>query len=342
MTWEAISTLLSPEAKLCTYYLEELWNEDFQRALSRLRESFIAKSREHSKELARQKYLGETSLFARLVKEAEQQVSASLGSEGWRLPPRVVFVMAFSLVSALLEDMSVEDMTAFSVWTMDKVLGKKASIGWKVLILQYASEFMSAHDTEDWFAEIKMLLFVQDLLLLCPELPEPPLRWLPIPLPRVPKPLYLEHVESVLKQEVSGVGGTVFLKEFSEKVGFQFPNLRVAIPAVLSLAEGYYDMCAACYKRYGLGQVSSPNDETLRRYAKQVYLRVVRGETWGKIMNTLFGKELEPLYKKQPPKEQREQWKKWRKELKKQQDKRRVRVRMTTKRACEILGIPHD
>ena len=55
-----------------------------------------------------------------------------------------------------------------------------------------------------------------------------------------------------------------------------------------------------------------------------------------------FEKELEELYKKQPPKEQQEQWERWKEELREQQEKWRALVRMTTKRACEILGIPHD
>jgi hypothetical protein len=154
-----------------------------------------------------------------------------------------------------------------------------------------------------------------------PQLPEPPLKCLPEPDPAA----------ETQAQYLARVDWEAAMREYRER----FLNLRLSEGAlrehVEAIVKGYYNACAERVKptRYRNREHS---EKYLRRLARQVYLRVVKHKTWGEIVDTLFAKELEELSKRRTSE----------KELREQRENWRVLVIMTTRKACEILGIPSD
>jgi hypothetical protein len=140
------------------------------------------------------------------------------------------------------------------------------------------------------------------------------------PLPSESKQDYLKRIKRDLEHELKLLTEPCshrqpeILPRFLNKLkrlGYEFHNPRNAIPAILALAEDYYEKCAAeqCL------QVSNLNDETLARYAQQAYLRVVKGiKLWKQIAEAVM-----------PEGEDLEIW--------------TERVRKTTPTACRLLGI---
>jgi hypothetical protein len=155
------------------------------------------------------------------------------------------------------------------------------------------------------------------------------------PLPGETKRDYLKRIERDLKHEVklltepSSRKQPEILSTFMKRLRYEFHNPRNAIPAILALFEDYYEKCAA---ERGL-QVSNLNDATLARYARQVYLRVVKSETWGAISDKLFKDELDDLYN-------RYKTAKTKQEIKERREILRQRVISSTVEACRLLGIP--
>jgi len=140
------------------------------------------------------------------------------------------------------------------------------------------------------------------------------------PLPSESKQDYLKRIKRDLKHELKLLAEPCsyrqpeILPRFLNKLkqlGYEFHNPRNAIPAILALFEDYYEKCAAEQRL----QVSNLNDETLARYARQAYLRVVKGiKLWKQIAEAVM-----------PEGEDLEIW--------------TERVRKTTPTACRLLGI---
>jgi len=71
------------------------------------------------------------------------------------------------------------------------------------------------------------------------------------------------------------------LEEFVERFRLEGSRFRFSNPhnVMLEVAEDYYEKCRT--------RASNRNDELLMRYATQVYLREVKGWSWGQIAKYL-------------------------------------------------------
>jgi len=331
-TIQAAWRLLSDETKVCILYLEQLWNDnDFRQEWTRLYESFTAKWQAQALELAEQLTLGNRCLYETCRQDADQSLQDL--QQRWKtpfLPPRIVRVLAAFLVSRLFENLgSTYNLTLFALTCATTGMSLKQAI-------RLCRN--TAHDLLSWCG--LWLLFEDASLLpsvLCEhsDLPPPPLEGLPVPLPWEAKDTYRTRVEILLKREAqeleageytAGQLAGYLLKEYEVRSGFRFHNLRNAIPAVLALAEDYHDLLNT--------RASNRTDELLRRYARQVYLRVVKDKTWGAIRDEVFKEELDDLYKQFEAGEiTKIDKEKWREAL-------RQRVIRNTEEACRLLGIP--
>jgi hypothetical protein len=269
--WQALSRQLSVRARIAIFYLDELWkDEQFQRDWTRLKEAYLAKK---SANEFSSRFFGEWKqklpfllraafvdyLFAKLVNEdsdAVEYLMVFFGEEQFRLTVRQLAERLF--------------------------VGELGELRLRIYLEDRNSR---------WVISQESMFDAPPIFLLIPLIP---------PLPEESKREYLKRVKNDLEYELEllaqpCIGNPpIILSLFMERLGYEFHNPRNAIPAILALAEDYYEKCAAeqCL------QVSNLNDETLARYAQQAYLRVVKGETWGKIMSEVFKKEVDDIFKR--------------------------------------------
>ena len=140
------------------------------------------------------------------------------------------------------------------------------------------------------------------------------------PLPGESKQDYLKRIKRDLKHEVKLLTEPCsreqpeILPKLMKRLRYEFHNPRNAIPAILALAEDYYEKCDAERRN----QVSNRSDATLCFYAKVVYQHKVKGLThWKEIAGEIM-----------PEGEDLEDW--------------TDRVRKALPVAYELLGLPFE
>jgi hypothetical protein len=167
-----------------------------------------------------------------------------------------------------------------------------------------------------------------------PQLPEPPLKCLPEPDPATEtQSEYIRRICTSIPLTANTSEPETYLQKAIREYRERFNNRRAGAGKVKELARRYYEACFAVIRatRFDRGT----EEEYLRRVARQVYLRVVEGMSWSEIVKTLIKEgwlsrvRWEEQYEdlcEQRQKERRGGW--------------RVLVCITTRQACEILGIP--
>jgi len=298
---------LSDETKLSVLYLENLWEDTgFQAEWAHLRNLFGVKRHlvvilEVDKEVTH----SEMNSFPReregnLTKITAEKSQAFEGfTDRWALSPRI---------QSALHCVLCREFPADS--------GHKLAC----LILQAACIYCPSKAMN-----IPLRITVSDLahavaLMLYEDLRNAaisPIKWFHPPTRWEPKCAYLAKVKAILKAEANcdtQQPEQSLIGEFERLVGYRFHDPHNAIPALLSLAEDYYEKCAAMQGT----QVSNRNDSTLSMYAKVVYLHKVKGLTgWKQIAGEVM-----------PEGEDLEDW--------------TDRVRKALPVACRLLGIPFE
>jgi hypothetical protein len=320
--WQALSRQLSVEARIAIFYLDELWKDErFQRDWTRLKEAYLESQCEAGTELKRlrkQKQYPSYWQIRDLAKESAEQVSCRFFGE-WK--EKLPYLLRAAFVEYLVARLANEDLDAVEYlslcsWQLQGIFGEAQ---FRLAARQLAERLFAGE-----LGELRLLIYREDRLfrLVTSEsrLDEPQIFILRPPLPEESKREYLKCVKNDLEYELELLAEPCshrqpeilprFLNEL-KRLGYEFHNPRNAIPAILALAEDYYEKCAAeqCL------QVSNLNDETLARYAQQAYLRVVKGiKLWKQIAEAVM-----------PEGEDLEIW--------------TERVRKTTPTACRLLGI---
>jgi hypothetical protein len=320
--WQALSRQLSVEARIAIFYLDELWKDErFQRDWTRLKEAYLESQCEAGTELKRlrkQKQYPSYWQIRDLAKESAEQVSCRFFGE-WK--EKLPYLLRAAFVEYLVARLANEDLDAVEYLSLCslQLQGIFGEAQFRLAARQLAERLFAGE-----LGELRLLIYREDRLfrLVTSEsrLDEPQIFVLRPPLPEESKREYLKCVKNDLEYELELLAEPCshrqpeilprFLNELKQ-LGYEFHNPRNAIPAILALAEDYYEKCAAeqCL------QVSNLNDETLARYAQQAYLRVVKGiKLWKQIAEAVM-----------PEGEDLEIW--------------TERVRKTTPTACRLLGI---
>jgi hypothetical protein len=320
--WQALSRQLSVEARIAIFYLDELWKDErFQRDWTRLKEAYLESQCEAGTELKRlrkQKQYPSYWQIRDLAKESAEQVSCRFFGE-WK--EKLPYLLRAAFVEYLVARLANEDLDAveyLSICSL-QLQGIFGEAQFRLAARQLAERLFAGE-----LGELRLLIYREDRVFRWAtsesRLDEPQILILRPPLPEESKREYLKCVKNDLEYELELLAEPcshrqpVILPSFLNKLkqlGYEFHNPRNAIPAILALAEDYYEKCAAeqCL------QVSNLNDETLARYARQAYLRVVKGiKLWKQIAEAVM-----------PEGEDLEIW--------------TERVRKTTPTACRLLGI---
>ena len=330
--WQALSRQLSVEARIAIFYLDELWKDEwFQREWTRLKEAYFEAQREAIAEL-RELYRKDF----RTLSEAERiRANALL---------RAAEEHAYCLVEQLAEYVPGLILDATGSYLFGRACGyrnpededsnrQEYALGtWNIYAVRDPENFHLA----EWelvrsffsgeLGELRLGIYYCDREDRAVK-SSAAFSKTPFFVPKTGAPLlgeskqdYLKRITRDLKHELKLLAEPcshrqpVILPRFLNKLkqlGYEFHNPRNAIPAILALAEDYYEKYAAeqCL------QVSNLNDETLARYAQQAYLRVVKGiKLWKQIAEAVM-----------PEGEDLEIW--------------TERVRKTTPTACRLLGI---
>ncbi len=272
--WEELSYLLPDESKLSVYYLEKLWgDEGFHQAWTRLQESCAAKWKGRVQEMAQQAQEGDLSLLKECGAELAQSVSEL--AKTYPLPFRVRFLLSYLVVIKWLELVDTPLLLQCVGVLMLRPESEFVQIS-KLGTLLDLSKSLQLLPSLDLPAQLGVSLLAWELAFL--KLDELPLVSLPLPLRSEPEKSYVKRVKGLLRTD------SRLLKEFVERFRlegsrFRFSNPRNAIPAILALAKDYYEKCRT--------RASNRNDKKLMRYATQVYLRVVKGWSWGQIATYL-------------------------------------------------------
>ena len=298
--WQALSRQLSVEARIAIFYLDELWKDEwFQREWTRLKEIYFEAQREaiaELRELVRKDF--------RTLSEAERKRANALRGAANE--------HAYCLVEQLAEyvpdlirnatrsylfrracdypEVEGEDSNrqwyAFGTWNMYAIfdLENFHLAEWELVRGFFSGELgelrLSIYfcDRED--RAFKSSAAFSETPFFVPKMGAP--------LPSESKQDYLKRMTRDLKHELKLLAEPrshrqpLILPRFLNKLkqlGYEFHNPRNAIPAILALAEDYYEKCAAKQRP----QVSNLNDETLALYARQAYLRVVQKKSWSEI-----------------------------------------------------------
>jgi hypothetical protein len=319
------------EARIAIFYLDELWKDErFQRDWTRLKEAYFEATAE-LRELLRKDF--------RTLSKAEEKRADAL------------FIAANEHACCLVEQLAeyVPDLIRDATWDYlfgraceaDREAEDEDSYRRKIYAIStkniYAVRDPENFHLTEWglvrgffsgeLGELRLSIYCRDRSDRAYEsfaafssktpffVPETC-----APLPSESKQDYLKRIKRDLEHELKLLTEPCshrqpeILPRFLNKLkrlGYEFHNPRNAIPAILALAEDYYEKCAAeqCL------QVSNLNDETLARYAQQAYLRVVKGiKLWKQIAEAVM-----------PEGEDLEIW--------------TERVRKTTPTACRLLGI---
>jgi hypothetical protein len=334
--WQALSRQLSVEARIAIFYLDELWKDErFQRDWTRLKEAYFEAYFEAQREaIAELRELVRKDF--RTLSEAERKRANALRGAAnehayclvEQLAEYVPYLIRNATRSYLFRracdypEVEGEDSNrqwyAFGTWNMYAIfdLENFHLAEWELVRGFFSGELGELRlgiyfcDRED--RAFKSSAAFSETPFFVPNTCAP--------LPSESKQDYLKRIKRDLEHEVKLLAEPcshrqpVILPRFLNKLkqlGYEFHNPRNAIPAILALAGDYYEKCAAerCL------QVSNLNDETLARYARQAYLRVVKGiKLWKQIAEAVM-----------PEDEDLEIW--------------TERVRKTTPTACRLLGI---
>jgi hypothetical protein len=329
--WQALSRQLSVEARIAIFYLDELWKDErFQRDWTRLKEAYFEAQREAIAEL-REFFRKDF----RTLSEAEEKRAYAL------------FIAAKEHACCLVEQLKEYVPDLIRNATESYLFGRAcdyrnpeaededsnrqeyALSTWNIYAVRDPENFHLA----EWelvrgffsgeLGELRIAIYCYDRGTRGVE-SSAAFSKRPFFVPETGAPLlgeskqdYLKRIKRDLKHEVKLLAEPCshrqpeILPKLMKRLRYEFHNPRNAIPAILALAEDYYEKCAAeqCL------QVSNLNDETLARYAQQAYLRVVKGiKLWKQIAEAVM-----------PEGEDLEIW--------------TERVRKTTPTACRLLGI---
>ena len=313
--WNEVSYLLSDESRLSVYYLEALWGDDgFRREWVRLREGFNAQWQVQVQELARCAKEGDMSLLQACAAGVVEGVSRL--AKVYPLPFRVRLLLGFLLVGELLEPLGVP-FALQCVGFFGLRPEPKHTKFFRLNTFRALYERLQLPPTlrEYLPAQLGVLLVAWELAFqnvdMCP-----PLVGLPLPFQSEPKESYVKRVKKLLQTD------SYLLEEFVERFRLEGSRFRFSNPhnVMLEVAEDYYEQCRT--------RASNRNDELLMRYATQVYLRVVKRKTWGEIVNALIDEGWFQFGENLTAQGQREQWEKWRDNVKK-----------ITRKARKMLGI---
>lgn len=329
--WQALSRQLSVEARIAIFYLDELWKDErFQRDWTRLKEAYFEATAELRELLrkdfrtlskAEEKRADALFIAARkhaccLVEQLAEYVPYPILNATWR----------YLLVRACEADREAEDEDSYRrkiyAISTENIYAVRDPENFHLTEWGLVRGFFSGE-----LGELRLNIYFYDRRSRASESFATFSSKTPFfvpktcaPLPSESKQDYLKRIKRDLEHELKLLTEPCshrqpeILPRFLNKLkrlGYEFHNPRNAIPAILALAEDYYEKCAAeqCL------QVSNLNDETLARYAQQAYLRVVKGiKLWKQIAEAVM-----------PEGEDLEIW--------------TERVRKTTPTACRLLGI---
>jgi hypothetical protein len=293
--WQALSRQLSVEARIAIFYLDELWNDEgFQRDWTRLKHEYFESQKEAIAELT--ELLSENTTLTRSKSNRADALwktaLAQARSLVWRLE-HVPFLVRRAIFGYFV-DRTIPPI----IEAEDSRLRREYASGVKNI---YAFRDPENFFLAEWelvrgffsgeLGELRLKVYLHDRVgradESCKAFPKPPFFVAKIlaPLPGETKRDYLKRIERDLKHEVklltepSSRKQPEILSTFMKRLRYEFHNPRNAIPAILALAEDYYEKCAAEQRL----QVSNLNDETLARYARVVYLNLVRERTLGQI-----------------------------------------------------------
>jgi len=288
--WQALSRQLSVEARIAIFYLDELWKDErFQRDWTRLKEAYLESQCEAGTELKRlrkQKQYPSYWQIRDLAKESAEQVSCRFFGE-WK--EKLPYLLRAAFVEYLVARLANEDLDAvecLSICSL-QLQGIFGEAQFRLAARQLAERLFAGE-----LGELRLLIYWEDRIFrwatLESRLDEPQILIPRPPLPEESKREYLKCVKNDLEYELELLAEPCshrqplilprFLNEL-KRLGYEFHNPRNAIPAILALAEDYYEKCAAKQRP----QVSNLNDETLALYARQAYLRVVQKKSWSEI-----------------------------------------------------------
>jgi hypothetical protein len=308
--------------QLARYYLAELWGDsDFRADWQRVKEAVSQDAelaelwqRVQNPDLSPEERMrADCAILWRVKTELREFCTR------WKLP--TVIARAFELELATppetraFYDRVVPDPAAYELQRLQERIIAEAPTG-QVVVIREAEEGGLIATLE-------------------PQLPEPPLKCLPEPDPATEtQSEYIRRICTSIPLTANTSEPETYLQKAIREYRERFNNRRAGAGKVKELARRYYEACFAVVgaTRFDRGT----EEEYLRRVARQVYLRVVEGKTWSKIVDTL----------------RKERWLKvnWKwgctlDELSQKERKRileswRQTVAATTLRACEWLGIP--
>jgi hypothetical protein len=333
--WQALSRQLSVEARIAIFYLDELWKDErFQRDWTRLKEAYFEAQREAIAEL-RELHRKDFRTLSNAERERADALVIAANEHACCLVRQLKEYVPYPILNATWRYLFVRACEA------DREAEDEDSNRRKIYAIStkniYAVRDPENFHLTEWglvrgffsgeLGELRLDIYFYDRRSRASESFAAFSSKTPFfvpktcaPLPSESKQDYLKRIKRDLKHELKLLAEPCshrqpeILPRFLNKLkqlGYEFHNPRSAIPAILALAEDYYEKCAAeqCL------QVSNLNDETLARYAQQAYLRVVKGiKLWKQIAEAVM-----------PEGEDLEIW--------------TERVRKTTPTACRLLGI---
>jgi hypothetical protein len=286
--WQALSRQLSVEARIAIFYLDELWKDErFQRDWTRLKEAYFEAQREaiavlrelHRKDfrtLSNAERKRAEALFLRganehaccLVEQLKEYVPDLIRDATWNYLFRRAY--GYQNPEAEDEDSNRRKIYAISTGNIYAILDPENFhlAEWELVRSFFSGELgelrLDIYFYDREYRAVKSSVAFSEtpffVLKAC------------VPLPSESKQDYLKRITRDLKHELKLLAEPCshrqpeilprFLNELKQ-LGYEFHNPRNAIPAILALAEDYYEKCAAeqCL------QVSNLNDETLARYA---------------------------------------------------------------------------
>lgn len=335
--WQALSRQLSVEARIAIFYLDELWKDErFQRDWTRLKEAYFEAQREaiaELRELLRKDFRTLTNaarkrveaLFLRgahkhascLVRQLKEYVPDLIRDATWSY----LFGRACDYRNPEAEDEDSNRRKIYAIST-ENIYASRDPENFRLTEWELVRGFFSGelgelrlgiyyHDREDRAHE-SFVAFSSKTPFFVPNTCAP--------LPGESKQDYLKRIKRDLEHELKLLAQPrshrqpLILPKLMKRLRYEFHNPRNAIPAILALAEDYYEKCDAERRN----QVSNRSDATLCFYAKLVYLYKVKGI-----------KNQEKLAEAVMPKgEDSQAW----------QD----RVRKAMPVACELLGLPFE
>jgi hypothetical protein len=338
--WQALSRQLSDEARTAIFYLDELWKDErFQQDWTRLKEACFESQREaiaELRELLRKDFRTLTNaarkrveaLFLRganehascLVRQLKEYVPDLIRDATWSY----LFGRACDYRNPEAEDEDSNRRKIYAIST-ENIYASRDPENFRLTEWELVRGFFSGelgelrlgiyyHDREDRAHE-SFVAFSSKTPFFVPNTCAP--------LPGESKQDYLKRIKRDLKHELKLLAQPrshrqpLILPRFLNKLkqlGYEFHNPRNAIPAILALAEDYYEKCDAERRN----QVSNRSDATLCFYAKVVYQHKVKGLThWKEIAGEIM-----------PEGEDLEDW--------------TDRVRKALPVAYELLGLPFE